>query len=317
MTRPLRIERAETFYHVINRGNDRGCIFSDDKDYIRFLDFLGTCCVRFDFELWSYVLMGNHYHLLLKTHHANLSRAMQWLGVTYSVYYNNRHKRCGHLFQGRFKSFLILEEAYLKRLLAYIHRNPLRAGIVDRLRDYKWSSYCGLGYGRNSPKWFNANYVLEYFEFERKDFRRAVARYDEASDDLLSDLWYGLILGSSEAVSKAKELLKPSVHKEKPQSRQLNAHGGIELLSNKHRHTLGISDKEYEEYFRPIRHRRRPQRDVLIYLVWLSGQFSLNDLGAYFNVSYTAISNCRRRGFEFIGKDRKMKKLLADAGFKI
>ena len=163
MARPLRIEQADTFYHIINRGNDRRDIFSDEKDYIRFLDFIGTCSERFDFELWSYVLMGNHYHLLLKTHQANLSRAMQWLGVTYSVYYNNRHKRNGHLFQGRFKSFLIFEQDYLKSLILYIHRNPLRAGIVERLQDYKWSSYCGLGYGRNTPKWFNANYVLDYF----------------------------------------------------------------------------------------------------------------------------------------------------------
>ena len=317
MARPLRIERADTFYHVINRGNEHRAIFSDDTDHLRFLDFLGTCSKRFDFELWSYVLMGNHYHLLLKTHQPNLSRAMQWLGVTYSVYYNNRHKRCGHLFQGRFKSFLILEEAYLNRLIAYIHRNPLRAGIVDHLRDYRWSSYCGLGYGRNSPKWFHAHHVLDYFELERKGFRRAVACYDESSDDLLSDLWYGLVLGSSETVSKIKEQFKPSVHKEQPQSRQLNAHGSIEQLSNKYRNILGITNEEYEEYFRPIRHRKRPHRDVLIYLVWLSGQFSLNDLGLCFNVSYTAISNCRRRGLEYIGRDRKMKKLLTDAGFGI
>ena len=317
MARPLRIELADTFYHVISRGNARSSIFADDKDYLRFLDFLGTCSERFDFELWSYVLMGNHYHLLLKTHQPNLSRAMQWLGVTYSVYYNNRHKRCGHLFQGRFKSFLILEQAYLNRLIAYIHRNPLRAGIVERLRDYGWSSYCALAYGRNNPKWFNAHHVLDYFEFERKDFRRAISRYDEASDDLLSNLWYGLVLGSSEAVSELREQLKPDVHKEQPQSRQLNAHGGVEQLSNKYRKMLGISSQEYEEYFRPIRHRRRPLRDVLIYLVWISGRFSLNDLGRYFNVSYTAISNCRRRGLEHIKRDRKMRKFLTKARFRI
>jgi len=242
---------------------------------------------------------------------------MQWLGVTYSVYYNNRHKRSGHLFHGRFKSFLIFEEEYLKSLILYIHRNPLRAGVVDRLQDYKWSSYCGLGHGRNSPKWFNANYSLDYFKFERKDFRRAIAFYDEASEDLLSNLWYGLILGSSEMVSEMKEKLKQSVHKEKPQSRQLNSHGSIFELSSKYSKMLGIPKGEYEEYFRPIRHRRRSYRDVLIYLVWLSGQFSLSDIGCYFNVSYTAISNCRRRGLEYIERDRKLRKLLTDVGFKI
>ena len=237
--------------------------------------------------------------------------------MTYSVYYNHRHKRSGHLFQGRFKSFLILEEDYLKRLILYIHRNPLRAGIVDRLRDYQWSSYWGLGYGRKSPKWFNANYVLDCFEYERRDFRRAVASFDEASEDLLSNLWYGLILGSSEVVAKMKEQLKPSIHREQPQSRQLNSHGSVCELSDKYRRVLRIPKREYEGYFRPIRHRQRSYRDVLIYLVWLSGQFSLSELGQYFNVSYTAISNCRRRGLECIQRDKNLRKLLTDTGFKI
>jgi putative transposase len=317
MARPLRIEQADTFYHIINRGNDRRSIFSDDEDRNRFLDFLGTCSERFDFELWAYVLMRNHYHLLLRTHQPNLSRAVQWLGVTYSVYYNNRHKRSGHLFQGRFKSFLIFEEEYLKSLILYIHRNPLRAGIVDRLQDYMWSSYCGLGYGRGSPKWFNANYVLDYFKFGRKDFRRAIAFYDEQSEDLLSNLWYGLVLGSSEMVSRMKEKLKQSVNKEQPQTRKLNRHGSILELADKYRKMLGIPEGQYEQYFRPIRHRRRFYRDVLIYLIWRSDQFSLNEIGRYFNVSYTAISNCRRRGLEYIKSNRKLKKLLSDTGFKM
>ena len=317
MARPLRIEQADTFYHIVHRGNDRRPIFSDDKDHLRFLDFLGTCSKRFDLEVWSYILMSNHYHLLLKTHQANLSRAMQWLGVSYSVYYNHRHKRSGHLFQGRFKSFLVLEDDYLKRLILYVHRNPLRAGMVDHLRDYPWSSYSGLAYGRNSPDWFDANLILDYLEFEKKDFRRAVASYDEASDDLLGHLWYGLILGSSEAVVKIKQRLKPSMHKEQPQSRQLKRHGNVGALSEKYRKLLRIPKREYEQYFRPIRHRRRPYRDVLIYLIWLSGGFSLEDLGHYFNVSYPAISNCRRRGHEHVATDRKLRRVLINAGLKL
>jgi len=317
MARPLRIEQADTFYHIVHRGNERRQIFSDDKDHLRFLDFLGTCSKRFDLEIWSYVLMSNHYHLLLRTQQANLSRAMQWLGVSYSVYYNHRHKRSGHLFQGRFKSFLVLEDDYLKRLILYIHRNPLRAGMVERLRDYPWSSYYGVAYGRNSPDWFDANLVLDYLAFERKDFRRAVASYDEASDDLLSHVWYGVVLGSSEAVTRIKQQLKTPIHKEQPQSRQLKRHGNIGELSEKYRKILRIPRREYEQYFRPIRHRRRPYRDVLIYLIWLSGGFSLEDLGHYFNVSYPAISNCRRRGLEYVATNGKLRKTLTNTGFEL
>jgi len=141
MARPLRIEQEGGFYHVLNRGNARHAIFADDADREAFLARLGRCAERFEIDVFAYVLMGNHYHLLLRTRRANLSPAMQWLGVSYSAGYNRRHDRCGHLFQGRFKSFLIQEEAYLYRLLLYLHRNPLRAGLVARLADYPWSSY--------------------------------------------------------------------------------------------------------------------------------------------------------------------------------
>jgi len=127
MARPLRIYQQGTFYHVLNRGNERRVIFRDDHDREGFMDRLGRCSERFSLRVYAYVLMSNHYHLLVRTSEANLSAAIQWLGVSYSIWYNVRHHRSGHLFQGRFKSFLIAEDAYLYRLLLYIHRNPLRA----------------------------------------------------------------------------------------------------------------------------------------------------------------------------------------------
>src|SRR4030042_6431953 len=127
MARPLRIDQADTFSHVVKRGNERRAIFRDERDYEGFLDRRGRCSQRFSLDVYAYVLMGNHYHLLAKTHEANLSAAMQWLQVAYGTWHNQRHRRSGHLFQGRFKSFLVQENEYLQRLLLYIHRNPLRA----------------------------------------------------------------------------------------------------------------------------------------------------------------------------------------------
>jgi REP element-mobilizing transposase RayT len=124
--RPLRIEQADGFYHVLNRGNERQAIFADDRDREGLLARLGRCVERFELDVFAYVLMGNHYHLLLRTRRANLSAAMQWLGVSYSVAYNRRHGRCGHLFQGRFKSFLIQEETPLRQLQA-------GAGVEERI----------------------------------------------------------------------------------------------------------------------------------------------------------------------------------------
>ncbi len=85
-----------------------------------------------DIDIYAYVLMDNHYHLILKTNHDNLSKSMQWFGATYTRRFNIKHKRTGHLFQGRFKSFIIESDIYLLRLSCYIHRNPLRAGTVNR-----------------------------------------------------------------------------------------------------------------------------------------------------------------------------------------
>jgi len=317
MARPLRIQFAGALYHVISRGNERRAIVRDDADRHRRLGWLRRTVETYGWRLHAFVLMTNHEHLFVATPEPNLSAGMQYLGGSYTSYFNRRHRRSGHLFQGRFKGHLIEEEGYFLEVSRYIHLNPVRAGMVTRPQDYPWSSYCGLAYGKNSPDWFDANPVLDCLEFERKDFRRAVASYDEASEDLLSHLWYGLVLGSRKAVTKIKQQRKPSIHKEQPQSRQLKRHGNIGELSEKYRKILRIPKREYEQYFRPIRHRRRPYRDVLIYLIWLGGGFRLDDLGHYFNVSYPAISNCRRRGLEYVATDRKVRKALTKAGFEL
>ncbi|MDA0840789.1 MAG: transposase [Planctomycetota bacterium] len=144
MARPRRYDLPHAFYHVLSRGNDRQLIFENDADRERFLDLLGRLTQRFGIQVWSYVLMGNHYHLILKNQDGKLSQAMQWFGTSYTSYFNWKWGRSGHLFQGRFKSFLVEGESYLRQLILYVHRNPLRAGRVERLSDYRWSSYLCL-----------------------------------------------------------------------------------------------------------------------------------------------------------------------------
>ena len=99
MARPVRLDLPDSFYHVLSRGNERRRIFYSAADYEKFLELLGETVERFSTEIHAYVLMPNHYHLLLRTHYANLSRAIQWLGVSYAVWFNHKHKRSGHLFQ--------------------------------------------------------------------------------------------------------------------------------------------------------------------------------------------------------------------------
>jgi len=307
MARPLRIEQQDTFYHVLNRGNERRAIFRDEHDYEGFLDRLGKCSRRFSLDIHAYVLMGNHYHLLVKTHEANLSAAMQWLQMAYGSWHNHRHQRSGHLFQGRFKSFLIQETQYLHRLLLYIHRNPLRAKAVERLEDYRWSSYRVLAYGRGGPAWFHTRQVYEQFELDGGSFRQAVRRYDERADDLFSSLYYGLVLGSPAVVEKLRRRVRAVTQQDQPQLRALQSHGTVDERLADYRRRLGIHAQEYASLLPPVRHQERPMRDVLMYLLWREGRFRLGEIGRVFGVKYSAVSQARRRAERRLQTDRQLR----------
>jgi REP element-mobilizing transposase RayT len=144
MGRAWRIEYEGALYHLMSRGNDGQHIYLNDADRNLFLDTISEMSERFKVDIFAYVLMSNNYHLLVRTNRANLKKAMQWFGTTYTRRFNNQNLKKGHLFQGRYKSILVQNNAYVTQLSCYIHRNPLRAGIVSRLIDYKWSSYHNL-----------------------------------------------------------------------------------------------------------------------------------------------------------------------------
>jgi putative transposase len=155
MARPLRIEFEDALYHVCARGNERQRIFRDDSDQLQFLELVERSGKRYQVSALAFVLMSNHFHLIARTHRPNLSRWMHWLMVSYTVYFNWRHQRSGHLFQGRYKSFLVESEEgdYFLSLSRYLHRNPVRGRVLgkgtpaqrrERLRRYRWSSYAGM-----------------------------------------------------------------------------------------------------------------------------------------------------------------------------
>ena len=138
MARSLRIE-VVGFYHVINRGVAQASIFHDQDDFTKFLDIMQEASEEYNFEIYSFCLMNNHYHLLLKTHDTNLSRSMQKVNSRYSIYYNQKYKRVGPLWQGRFKSWYVYDEVYLKILVKYIEYNPIKASITKTVGAYKWA----------------------------------------------------------------------------------------------------------------------------------------------------------------------------------
>jgi len=141
MARKPRIEFPGAFYHVIARGNNKQRIFINDDDYKYFLERLGQYRERFNFTLYAYVLMPNHIHLLIETDKFPLSRIMQALQFTYTQNFNRRHKKTGHLFQGRYKAILCQKESYLLELIRYIILNPVRGRLIKKPVDWRWSSY--------------------------------------------------------------------------------------------------------------------------------------------------------------------------------
>jgi len=138
MPRKPRVDRVG-FYHVINRGVARDSIYHDSDDFIKFLNLIQDASQEYGFEIYSYCLMNNHYHLLLKTTKENLSQIMQKINSRYSVYFNRRYKRVGPLWQGRFKSWFVYDETYLQTLVRYIEFNPIKAKITQRIGKYPYS----------------------------------------------------------------------------------------------------------------------------------------------------------------------------------
>ncbi|MBE7444535.1 MAG: transposase [Planctomycetia bacterium] len=181
MARPLRIEYQGAWYHFTCRGNEKNVIFKDDGDRKTFLNILQESIDKYKVELHGYVLMDNHFHLILHTPLGNLNRFAQRFNTAYSGYYNRRHKRSGHLYQGRYKAVLVDKDSYLLELSRYIHLNPVRIHKVykqklsDRLAwlgNYQWSSNRGYGLKRYRDTFVCYSSVLGYLGGDQSDGRK-------------------------------------------------------------------------------------------------------------------------------------------------
>jgi REP element-mobilizing transposase RayT len=200
MARPLRLEFEGALYHLTSRGNERRPIFRTNRDRQAFLDFLGVAAKRFGWSVTAWVLMTNHFHLVIQTPQPNLSRGMHWINGTYAAWFNRVHKRCGHLFQGRFKAFLIEKEAYFAEVLRYTVLNPVRAKMVERPENYKWSSYRATAGLESPPDWFDLTAALAFFHPDRltanTNYREFVLAGIGAEDRLWEKLTNKIYLGT-------------------------------------------------------------------------------------------------------------------------
>ena len=160
MSRPLRIDYPNAWHHVMNRARREEDLFIDKADYQQFIDLLQETVDLFNVNVAAFCLMPTHYHLMVQTPDANLSRCMRHLNGVYTQRYNVRHSCDGTLFRGRYKSILVDVDSYVLQLVRYIHRNPLKAGLVKRLDQYVWSSHKGYLSKAKKWNWLYKDFVL-------------------------------------------------------------------------------------------------------------------------------------------------------------
>lgn len=183
MARPLRVEFEHALYHVHARGNERASIFRDDRDRTWLLDGLKQVVERYGWICHAFCLMGNHYHLMVETPNANLSLGMRQLNGVYAARFNRRHGRAGHLFEGRFKAWLVEKDAYALGVARYIVLNPVRAGLCTDPRQWRWSSYRATAGLERVPPFLSIDWLLTQFSPDRDEaHQRYRAFVDQALD---------------------------------------------------------------------------------------------------------------------------------------
>ena len=198
MARALRVEYSGAVHHVTSRGNERRNIFRSDADRRMFLEFLAAATRRFGWLVTAWVLMSNHFHLVIETPMENLSQGMQWLNGEYAQWFNKKYGRSGHLFQGRFKSFLIEKESYLREVIRYVVLNPVRAKMVQRPEDYRWSSYRATAGFEKAPPWLALDSIAGYFgetDTWQANYRDFVAEKIDSTECLWDQLMNQIYLG--------------------------------------------------------------------------------------------------------------------------
>lgn len=231
MARPVRIEYEGAFYHILSRGERKENIFFSDTDRRKFLEKLKETVDKFIIKIHCYVLMDNHYHLLVETPRGNLVRAIHYLNTSYSNWFKVKNNIIGSVFQGRYKSILVEKESYLIVLSAYIHLNPVRSGLTMNLEDYEWSSYRSYIGKNKEVQWLTLEDVLSQFSEKKEKYQKFVLDWRQKTDKKDKEWLYGKnsILGGKSfeerVLNRAKTKLKNKDKREIPELKSLRKLG--------------------------------------------------------------------------------------------
>ena len=318
MARPLRISYPNAFYHVTCRGNDRRTIFRDDHDRARFLERLRSASEIFDVCVHAYVLMSNHFHLIVETPQANLSEFMRQFNISYTGYYNRRHHRTGHLYQGRFKAIVVDKDSYLLELSRYVHLNPVRIKAnaqrpqnerILEISRYKWSSLPGYVDGKRKASWITYEAVLGYVGGSRQEYAAFVQDgIREGFATPWENLLARMVLGDQGFVEKLKEMKIKGSAKDQPSYRMIQSIDAEALIKKAARY-FRLSEADLTRK----RGRHRHERALVLELLHRYSGLKQRMIGERFGaLDEGLISRDRREIREKIRTEPKIRKWFQD-----
>jgi REP element-mobilizing transposase RayT len=309
MSRPLRIKYPNAWYHILNRGRRKEPIFIDKQDYYQFIDLLKDASEQWNLRVAAYCLMPNHYHLLVQTPDANISRCMRHIDGVYTQRFNRHHGCDGSLFRGRYKSILVDADNYLLQLVRYIHNNPLKAGLTDRIDRYPWSSHRAYLSKAKKWNWLYKDFVFSMLSKNKGDDLKnylellAIVERNDVSEVLDKKKWPAII-GSLDFVNKVKEkFFSEKIDDEVPQSRELAPDPyQIQKIVCKY---YGI---DREKLLLSRRGIFNEPRNIAIYLTRRFRGDSLKQIGQHFQIEkYSSVSSIIERMNQAISKDKKLR----------
>jgi putative transposase len=323
MARPLRIEYAGAYYHVMNRGNRRQVVFATPADYELFLERLGQFCPQFDVELRCYCCLPNHFHLYLRTAQANLSRFMQSLLTSFTISLNQRHRSSGHVFQGRFTAHLVENEAYGAEVSRYIHLNPVRTQALRRasisvrrraLRAFPWSSYAACLGLAPAPAWFDPAPLLSDWGASARTRRHRYGEYVEEGllrdlDNPLARLEGQTILGTEPFLDRIRRLYlrtRTADRREQPAFDRARPSLSFDAVARCIAREHGVKP----DSLLTLRGADRTARQLLMYAVcsYCRGTESLTALAARFGLSLSGLTMARDRVAQRLRRDKGLQK---------
>lgn len=272
MARPLRLEFAGGVYHVTSRGNARGEIYLDDEDRLNWLELFNDVCSRFNWVCHAYCLMSNHYLLVIETMEGNLSKGMRQLNGVYTQAFNRRHKRVGHVFQGRYKAILVEKDSYLLELSRYVVLNPVRAQMVKDAAEWPWSSYQATISQALPLRCLHVGWLLSQFGSNRE---KATVRYQDfvRTGIGLPPIWGKLknqiFLGEKNFVERLQ--------------RQIQVESGdLKEIPKAQRRSQGDPLSHYVKTF--------PNSKEGMKKAYASGDYTLQQIAGAFGVHYSTVS---------------------------